>query len=509
MIEMSVRKKVVSNVFYSFWDTLVLSVTGLIFWILMGKLLVPEEYGILRTVISLYSILFIIPIFGSSEVATKFISEYVASDKSKIKPLVTFLMKTSFLMCFVASLLLFIFSEKIAILFYESSEMVFPLRLLSILLFIGGLTTISKAIIRGFQEFRLMFIIDIISSAFKIGVTLILFFIGVKSSAGVIGWISHFFICLVICIIFLRKFISNNSRTIDKRQIIKYSLASLITIISINLISQIGPILLGLISNMYYVGIYGVAVVLGQVIMFIPVVIINATFPTFSSLWAKKNVKRFELMVEYTVKYILILTTPAMIFLIVFSSDIIQLMYKSQYLEAKSVFIPYFLAYLIISIYGVFFSVMYVIGQTLLRTKIAVFGAVMNAIFSYIFILKYNIIGAAIAYLITVIFLFIVSIFYLKRKIKINFLHYLFGYLFSSMIFLFICLFINSHVRSIFIKMILGVVSSFLYLFTLLIFKVVDEKDMLLLESIPKNIFTNIVKKWVKKIFNIFKTRFD
>lgn len=76
-------KKMVSSLFYFFLDFTTITIFGYLFWIIMGKFLLPEQYGLLATIIALFTVFVNISTLGMQEALPKFIPEYLAKGENK------------------------------------------------------------------------------------------------------------------------------------------------------------------------------------------------------------------------------------------------------------------------------------------------------------------------------------------------------------------------------------------------------------------------------------------
>ena len=103
---MSDGKKMVSNVFYYFLDFATMTFFGYLFWIIMGKMLEPTQYGILWTALSIFQILSIVLTFGFYESLPKFISEFkIKKQMKKVKSLIFFASNIVFYFSFIFTFL--------------------------------------------------------------------------------------------------------------------------------------------------------------------------------------------------------------------------------------------------------------------------------------------------------------------------------------------------------------------------------------------------------------------
>ena len=146
------RKKVASNAMYYLLDFSIITIVGYILWIILAKFLVPEQYGIVFTVVSLFSVLSIITTFGMQESLPKLIPEFKKSGAAS--SMIFFAIKSAAIFSFAVSFLIYFFAEQLSTIFYGSMQMVLPLQFLAFVLFFGSMFFVLKAVLHGLQRFR-------------------------------------------------------------------------------------------------------------------------------------------------------------------------------------------------------------------------------------------------------------------------------------------------------------------------------------------------------------------
>ena len=90
-MNMSLRKKLISNTIYLFLDWFVLTLMGFFYWLVAGKTLLPKEYGIVSTSVNLALVLVGISLLGLNITIQKLIPELLARrERRKINSLIKF-----------------------------------------------------------------------------------------------------------------------------------------------------------------------------------------------------------------------------------------------------------------------------------------------------------------------------------------------------------------------------------------------------------------------------------
>jgi O-antigen/teichoic acid export membrane protein len=129
------RDKVASNTLYYFLDFAIMVGAGYLLWIILGNMLAPEQYGMVFTVISMFSVLAIITSFGMQESLPKLIPEF--RDHKAAGAMIDFAINSVAVFAFIISGLIYFLSPNISNYLYGSLQMALPLQFLAYVLFSG------------------------------------------------------------------------------------------------------------------------------------------------------------------------------------------------------------------------------------------------------------------------------------------------------------------------------------------------------------------------------------
>ncbi len=495
-------KKIVSNVFYYFLDALVLTILGYLFWILMGRFLTKEEYGILFTIISFSNGLALFSTLGFQEALPKFIPEFLKKGKKgKVKATIKFSIKVIIITSLIISFLIFYFSKLIALNLYNSEELALPLKYSSILIFVFTLTSILKSTFQGFQNFKSMFLVDSFSASLKILIALLLTFIGFKVLGGVFAWISYFLSCLILYSLILSKMSFEKENSFDKKIFLKFCSFSLLSSISSFFILQGGIIISSFLSTFGSVGLLSVAYLFGMITLFIPSIIAGAIFPSFSEFWVREK-EKVKLLLTIAVKTIVVIVLPLIIFLSIFSKFFVELFFGSKFLGASLLFAPYLLAFFLMGISSLLLLFLYSAYKPKIRLLILFFGMLLNIILCFLLIPLYDVLGAVFSFLTSQIFIISISIFFVNKVLPLKISRRSIFLIPNNIIFLIILLLAS--LSNSFLKIIL-IAFAFLSYFVLLFkFKIINEKDLLLLDYFPNKFGVKKFKNFIKKLVSFF-----
>lgn len=175
-------------------------------------------------------------------------------------------------------------------------------------------------------------------------------------------------------------------------------------------------IMLGIMTNEEQVGVYNIAYKISSVGFLVIISISTIITPKIAELYGNGNLKELKKLVHTSTRLISILTIPLVLLLVIGSESILSFFGENVIVGSPT---------LIIVSVGVLFSAMagnvdQILNMTnnqIVLRNITIFSFFINIIFNYILIPNYGIIGAAIASLISNVFINSVCIYYIKKKL--------------------------------------------------------------------------------------------
>ncbi|RLZ11566.1 hypothetical protein EAH69_03865 [Faecalibacter macacae] len=207
------------------------------------------------------------------------------------------------------------------------------------------------------------------------------------------------------------------------KEIIRYSLPMCISSIIIYLLSTIDIALLRYFFGSSEVAFYALAIKLISVSGMIILSINVNVSPQISELNAKDKRKELESLLKKSSRIIFVLNFILCIFLLIFSEYILSF-FGSEYLVAKKSFLILILGQFIIAGFGSVAVYLNMTGRPIVFRRILFFALLLNIGLNYVLIPHFGLVGAAITYVITIIFWNATSTVYIFRKDNIKtFIH--------------------------------------------------------------------------------------
>ena len=266
---------------------------------------------------------------------------------------------------------------------------------------------------------------------------------------------------------------------------IKKHIKPILMIFSVSLAStiylNIDIVMINVIKNDYYVGLYTVAMKLNTVIRTLISSICVVSMPRLSYYIANKNYKQYNSLLRNGISLNLAFTIPTAIGMFMLSKEIIILFSGSAFLGAE-------IASSILAINIVFSSINSLLYQQVLmpyrKDGWAVIGtsvgACANILLNLIFIPMFSIEGAAITALISEMLVFFMFLYLLRKELDLHFLFNETYKLILACIPIVIIVYITSYFLSSFTLLLISIpLSAIAYFFALLLLKVTIARELL------------------------------
>jgi O-antigen/teichoic acid export membrane protein len=164
-------------------------------------------------------------------------------------------------------------------------------------------------------------------------------------------------------------------------------------------------IIIGYFLDFSAIGIYSASYDIATVIMLYLATLQGSLYPTVSTLWNKNKIEETKQKLSLSLKYFLLFAIPTSFGLSVLSKQVLRVFTKPEFIMEGHLIIP--VVAFGITCYGIYSISMYVmtlVKKTYVISVILGISAVINIALNILLIPRMNIMGAAIATLITFIF---------------------------------------------------------------------------------------------------------
>ena len=386
-------------------------VLGLLFFIIVARICIPEDYGYIKYSIAVAGIAGVALVSQGTTLA-RYLGKYKGNkeiENQYFSNIVIAVLITLFIVVLVLFIILYIVNK---------------LHVGIFLVVIG--TTISEiyyGLLRGFIFYIRLTLFLIGTNVVKIVLILLIFYTGYYQPQLVLA---IFGLSCIVPLLFMElknpSPVSFKIKTVSKetlKELGKFSVPIIVASYAYSLITSFDTICIEHYLGMYEVGIYSVAKTLGQIFVFVPLAINTILMPKVAGFNEKKEIKRY-------LKLSLVLVISASLVLLsgifIFQRELIELIFTAKYLEASAVLVIYSMGMVFYSIYSTAGNVLIGVGKPKIYMDTSLICAMINVIGNLYAVPRWGIYGAGIifmiSYLIALISLFIITLLRYKRYTK-------------------------------------------------------------------------------------------
>lgn len=501
-ISMKIFDKAVSNTIYLFSDWMFVTFMSFLFWLVGGKLLTQEQYGMALTSINLVVFLSGLVCLGIPPTITKLVPEYLRKkDYKKMKALISISIIVTILINSVLALFTLLNIEFLSS-FLKIPELALKLSIIN--LFVASLTTIFAAVVYGSQNMKRYFIAHVGFGIVKVGFATALLFLGYGFFALIIGVILGNMISTLILI--TPQYFTLNFSSFEKSKLIKYAIPGLIGTITYGLLSNSQYIIVSIIKTSATTGIFGIAMIISSVVVVIPTILNSSIFPIMSELSVEKNrVKSQRKLIDYVLRYSLFLSIPLIFIFSLFPDQFILIFSSARFLGASKLLPLLTIASLLFGLSTIFNTTIYAIRKPKIYRNILIMVSIIFILLASILTYLLADIGMTIGYFATMTIYFLLSFFALKKYLKIRFpIKDLFKIIISCLLSFSFLHFVRPYVHNIILAGILILAGFLIYGIILLKMKFYKPEDIRILKTISKKF--KFLKSPIDIISNIIES---
>ncbi len=484
--------KAISNTFYLSIDWLVVAISGYLYWVIIGKLLQPADAGVVSAVINFSLLISGLSTLGLLTAVSKLLPEYeIKGQKEKLVGTIWWTFKIIMLLNVIIGCVIVV-SNHIFGWFSYSTQ--YDAIALSLFLITMTSSTLLSTYLQSMQRMKRIFTSNIVLSISKILATLAFMTISFNYIGPLAGFIAASALVTVIRLFWMPK----GKGDVDTNGIRNLAVPSFLAIPGALLVANGSVIALTAIATATDVGLFGFATIISSVVHIMPNVFSRSIFPISSQQWAIKTTESLRRLLSLSLKYSILIALPMVAFSFLFSREIILLLSKQSYIEAKNIIGILAAAFMFYGISNIFTNTLYSMGEAKRNRDIWSAAGAINIVSTFILYRFYGIVGAAFALLISTVFIAILTTYFSIKKTG-NFIHQ--KPLIKIIISMFISFIASSILKQLFpgyiYAILIAVVFFSIYSITLLSTRIFEKDDRLLIERLETKI-----PSYIKPFFN-------
>jgi O-antigen/teichoic acid export membrane protein len=361
------------------------NIFNLFYHLYMVRVLSPQDYGILNTIIALTMFLSM-PTGTLQTTLTKFIAHYHGlKDKDAIIKVLKGMSIRIFCLGILVIFLIFVFASGIERYFKLPSKA--PVYSLMGIIAVTLIAPFTFAGLQGLQKFLALGISAISSSISKLGFGILFIVLGGKVVGALNAFSLSVFVGILIALIPLWKAITKLqikelTTKVEFKQIYKYLLPVGMASTSFIFLTSIDLILVKHFFTPIQAGFYSIAQMVGKVILFFPSAISIVMFPKVANSYARKE--KTANILKHSLFYVGFLTLIAVVVCILFPKLLLMIFTGKVYNECIPLIRLFSSAMGLFSLLNIF--LMYYLSINKIRRILPfIFGLIIEAVLIYIF----------------------------------------------------------------------------------------------------------------------------
>lgn len=382
-------------------------------FILCAKLLTPHDFGIYNYILAFIYLLIIFGDFGISAATSKYVAEYNATDKNKLKSILFNSLIIILALGIIVTILTIVFGS-----YFLNEKYVYVLYVLPMLI-LAPISSLYDGIFRGLKRFRELAIISL-----SVGFVSVIFVYLLVKNYGLTGALisqSLFYLVLVLSLFFVY---GNLHIQFDKqliRTIFSYSILVGIANLGYFLYTKVDLIMLGYFDYTVETGYYGLINTIFGLSIILFSILGAVIAPDNINLQVNKKIELLKKKIKNYIIYSSIIGFLISIILFILIPLLIRL-FLPQYDNHSFYIIFYIFLFIVpISVLEATIATGFItpLGYVEILTKTILVGGIMNCIFNFIFLFYFGYLGIIISTVIVHNAVNIIKIFIFYKKFNL------------------------------------------------------------------------------------------
>ncbi len=474
------------------------TIFGFLFSLAAARLMGADVYGKLMYVTVIITMLSLVTKLGLTQGLVQFISRFTENNRIEERnSIISFSFLLVSVFSIILSVILFIFSDFIALNIFNNQELASLLKVMSPILILLSLIELTPGIFRGLKIVKYQVLgRDLIQSFIRLIMVLILGYLGYK----IYGLVAAFYLSMAFSLLYLFykvydlnlfgkikcKFITSY------KEILIFSAPLLISSILHYSISKVDIFMIGYFLNTSSVGIYTVALKIGTLTNFLLFSINSMFAPNITTLYYNNQMVKLEKLYQVITKWVLGINLSVFFLFIILSKEIMNV-FGTEFIIGWIALILITAGQVVNAGVGSAGLINVMTGYPKSELYVSIIVFVINVTLNYFLIPIYGIEGAAFASLISIGVMNLLRLYILYNRLEIlpynkKYLHVIY----SAIIAFIIGYIINSYIDLHYLLhiLVIGFIFTAIDIFANWQFGL-EEDDIMILNKIKEKLLKN------------------
>ena len=487
-----------------------------IYRIIVAREFGPETYGVFSLAIVISGWFIAISALGLSEGLLRYIPLYRAkNDVNRVRYVFKIALVTLTISSIIAGAILFFCSEFIALTIFKNQDLIFFLKVSSIIVPATLISSPFLGTIRAYEKISLhSLIFNIFQMLTKTMLLIILIIIGLGKDAiiisytlGMIALLAFSYLACKYTIpeVFEKVKLNKKQKRKVRVQLFNYSIPLLFSSFILILFYWIDTFSIGYYKSAIEVGFYNAAVPIAMLLAITPELFMQLFYPLINKEYSRGNNVLIKELSKQVTKWIFVINLPIFILLIMFPGAALNILFGPEYLVAENALRILVVGSLISSVFIVSTQLISMIGKSKLVLLNMTLAFVLNFLLNSVLVPmeriwfienSAGINGAAIATVISILFLN--ALFFIQSKKYLQFIFLrrkMLNIFLASIIPLASLIYLKELIQINMLSLTLMVIIfGIFYIALVILFGGLDKNDFMIINSMKNRFFKGIGK---------------
>lgn len=481
---------------------------------IIARHLGASDFGLISLASAVVTIASTLVLVGMPEGVVRHISFYKGkNDDCRLKGTIYSAVQIVLPLGVITSGFLFVFAYSISSNVFNEPSLTPILRIFSISIPFSALSYIFIYALGGLQEMKYMvYVRDVLQNSAKLFSLLILLILGFGVYGAAFAYTFSIIVTPFAALYYLMKIFPIFEKKIKvvslRRELFAFSWPLMFAGVFGILMGWLDTLMVGYFLTTADVGIYRASFSTATLLSLIPTSFGAIFFPIITELFARNEGESLNRTNSTVTKWIFIITLPLVLLLTVFSTQILYLLYGIEYVRGGIALSILAFGYLFIATTDPTRQMLQVVGLTKLVMINTSFGLILDAILNFYLIPRHGILGAAVATSVSLLamnLLAFLEVYYYRKIQPLDFKY--FKIIVACLLPVIFILLLSKYYFLQFVPIIYFMLMIFfcisLYSCLLLVFRILDEKDISVMIAIEdklglrSGLITNIMRRFV------------
>ncbi|AMK15887.1 oligosaccharide flippase family protein [Methanobrevibacter olleyae] len=398
---------------------ILISLSSLIFIPIITKSFTTAEYGMWAQVNTTIALVPNIANLGLPYTMVRFLS--AEKDKEKIKDSFYPMISLTFISTIILCTLFLIFGNIIADTLFNGSMQV--LYITTAISFFASMNLMLITFFRTFQQMKRYSLFLVFQSYIGVFVSIYLTYAGYNIETVVLGLLTGYAtVFIMMAFLILRYLGIGFGKWSNLKEQLAFAIPTIPSNVSSWVVDSSDKYVIGILIGSVAVGCYSPGYALGSILlMFLSpfAVLLPAILPEH---YEKEDLAEVDKYLSYSMKYYLLLTVPAGVGMSVLSKPLLYIITTPEIALGGYMVTPFVcLGAIFMGIYGIINNILILEKNTMILGKLWIFVAISNIVLNLLLVPYLNILGAAIATLLSYIIAFSVTTIASSKTMKLSF----------------------------------------------------------------------------------------